>query len=258
MITHLVLLRLRIMLRQKFAWMSFGVGFLLILLGYSMASVSFISPHKLYYNFALGVSFVCLHLIAIYQATQLFHDEKDRRTLQLLLVSGVSRVQWIVGNIIGLWCAYVLMDLLWLLLTLLVGGLALGDWGSVIVWQVKILQSFSVLIVLSFTFFFTLTLRPVLALASSTALTIFLYSVSSIESLFKDTQSGHLMQSDWALEVLKIAKVLPPLEWFDLKNFVGYENSVSWLLVLGVSTLGISWAGLFCLLAIARFRKLDL
>jgi ABC-type transport system involved in multi-copper enzyme maturation permease subunit len=258
MISTLILLRLKIMLRQRFAWMSFGVGLLLILSGYSMASVSFVSPHKLYYNFSLGISFVALHLLAIYQGAQLFTDEKDRRTLQLLLVSGVSRAKWIVGNVLGFWLAFVVMDALWLLLTWLIGGLAFGFWGEIILIQVKILQAFSVLIVISLTLLSTLLLRNVLALALSASLTFFLYSVSSLEAVFKDSQTAHLMESSWALEVIKVAKILPPLEWFDLKSFVGYETSVSWVLVLGVSALGILWTSLLLGLAVLRFRKMDL
>jgi len=258
MISTLILLRLKIMLRQRFAWLCFGIGLILILIGYATASVSYVSPHKLYYNFALAISFVALHLLAIYQGAQLFHDEKDRRTLQLLLVSGVSRARWVVGNVLGLCLAFVVIDMLWLILTSLMGGLAFGVWGSPILLQVKILQSFSLLIVISLTFLLTLLFRTVLALSLSAVLTAFLYSVSSIENLFRDSQSSHLMDGDWALKVIKLAKLLPPLEWFDLKSFVGYESSVSWIMVLGVAALGAAWAALLTAFAVMRFEKMDL
>jgi ABC-type transport system involved in multi-copper enzyme maturation permease subunit len=257
-IFSLIKLRFSLLIRQKFGWVSFLVGIFLILIGFSTANVSYISPAKIFFDFALGLSFVFLHLLAIYLAAQVFYDEKDRRTLHLILVGGVTRAQWIVGNVLGLWLGLVLIDFLWLLITLGMAGLFLGHWGHEILLQVKITQAASLLVVSSLTLLLALILRPILAIAASVSLTLFLYSQSAVERIFSDPTSGHLIDSGWALSVLKVAKIFPPLEWFDLKNFVGYETAVSWALTGGLLSLGIFWAALLLGLSVWRFNKMDL
>jgi ABC-type transport system involved in multi-copper enzyme maturation permease subunit len=254
----LVLLRFRLLLRQKIGWVSLLVGLALILIGYSTASVSFVSPQKIFWDFALGLSFVLVHVLALYLGAQLFNDEKERRTLHLVLVGGVSRPQWLVGNILGIWLGLVAIDSIWFVTTWLV-SLASFSWaGAWILIQVKILQALSVLVVLAFTSLFSLLLRPLLALFLSGALFLFLYSVSSVERVFSDPQTGMLNEARWALSVLKVSRFLPPLEWFDLKMFVGYESQIAWSTFGYTVALGCAWTAILLGLASWRFQKLDL
>jgi len=258
MILTLIVLRFKLLLRQKIGWVSLLAGLVMILIGFSTANVSFVSPFKIFWDFALGLSFVLVHVLGIYLGGQLFSEEKDRRTLHLILVSGVSRGHWLVANVLGICLGLLAIDMVWFGATTIVSTLAFSWWDLVMMIQVKILQAFSLLIVLSFTVLFSLLLRPLLALFLSASLSLFLYSVTSIERIFADKTSAHLLDSSWALGVLKIAKFLPPLEWFDLKIFVGYENSVAWSTVALTSCLGLAWSVILLGLASWRFSKLDL
>jgi len=255
---RLVSLRFKLLLRQKIGWVSLLAGVALILMGYSTANVSFVSPAKIFWDFSLGLSFALVHILGIYLAGQLFHDEKDRRTLHLVLVGGVSRVRWLIGNTLGIWLGLLAIDGVWFVTTWLVSWTSFSWLGSPLLIQVKILQALSLLVVISFTALFSLLLRPLLALFLSASLAIFLYSVSSIERIFSDTSSAPLVDASWALSVLKVAKFLPPLEWFDLKMFVGYESSVAWGPMFLTSILGIAWSALLLGLASWRFSRLDL
>lgn len=254
----LVFLRFKLLLRQKIGWLSILAGIVLILIGYTTASVSFVSPVKIFWDFALGLSFVLVHVLGIYLAGQLFYDEKDRRTLHLILVSGVSRPRWLVGNVVGIWLGLLTIDAIWFATTWVVSLTSFSWAGTPILVQVKLLQALSLLVVLGFTSLFSLLLRPLLTLVLSIALTCLLYSMTSVERVFADPVSGNLVTSNWALSVIKLAKFLPPLEWFDLKMFVGYESQVAWSTVGLTMLLGLAWSALLLGLASWRFSKLDL
>ncbi|MEO5667281.1 MAG: ABC transporter permease subunit [Bdellovibrionota bacterium] len=256
--TTLVFLRLRLLLRQKIGWLSLLAGLFFILVGYTTATISFVSPAKIFWDFALGLSFVLVHLLGLYLAAQLFHDEKERRTLHLVLVSGVSRSRWLVANILGIFLGLMVIEAAWFGMTEIMGVGLLESWGGWIVVQAKLLQAMSLLIVLSYTALFSLMLRPLLALILSLSLTVFLYSMSSIERVFSDELSGAFVNSTWALSVIKIAKFLPPLEWFDLKMFVGYHDQIAWSTVGLTMLLGLAWSALLLGLASWRFSRLDL
>jgi ABC-type transport system involved in multi-copper enzyme maturation permease subunit len=254
----LVVLRFKLLLRQKIGWLSLLAGLGLVLLGFATANISYVSPGKIFWDFTLGFSFVVVHLLGIYLACQLFHDEKDRRTLHLVLVSGVSRSSWIVSNVLGIWLGLLAIDLVWFATSWGISFLSFSWAGEAILLQTKILQAFSLLIVISFSALFSLFLKPLLALFLSFSMTFFLYSVSAVKRVFSDTQSGHLVDASWALQVLKVTKVLPPLEWFDLKVFVGYESSIAWSTVALTALLGLAWSTILLVLSGWRFSKLDL
>ncbi len=52
--------------------------------------------------------------------------------------------------------------------------------------------------------------------------------------------------------------MLPPLEWLDLKIFVGYENSMGWAFMAQMGAVGFFWALLLLCFCWLRFDKMDL
>jgi hypothetical protein len=86
-----------------------------------------------------------------------------------------------------------------------------------------------------------------------------LHSITSLERIFVDPQVGRYVQGKSAVSfVIDLAKFLPPLEWFDLKLFVGYEPSLAWSAVLGVALVGLLWSVALFGLGWLRFERMDL
>ncbi|NCN40171.1 ABC transporter permease subunit [bacterium] len=257
-IMRLALLRLHLLLRQKLAWITLLVGAVLIFLCLIVANVSFVSPAKIFWDFALGISFLAQHFMAIFLAATLLGDEQQKRTLHLLLVNGASRGQWLLGNLVGVFVALCLADLFWFLISGLTSFLFYGTSLSSLLIQVKLLQAASVLVVLAFSQFFSVVLKPMLATVLSIVLTIFLYSISSVKRVFADETAGHLIGANWSLKVLNLSKVLPPLEWYDWKIFVGYTEVKSWSILVGLLLFALLWTTLISGFSIIAFRKKDL
>ncbi len=255
---HIAILRWRLLLRQKLAWITLGVGAILIFLCFVVANVSFVSPAKIFWDFALALSFVAQHTLAILLAATLFHEESQKRTLHLLLVNGVSRGGWLIGNLIGLFAALCLADIFWFLISAITSKMFFGLWFHELFIQIKFLQAASVLIVLAISQLFSILLKPMLATVSAIVMTMFLYSISAVKRVFLDETAGHLIDANWSLEVIKLAKLLPPLEWYDWKIYVGYDHNRSWALVAGLLLFSVLWATLFCAISKYAFAKKDL
>lgn len=251
-------LRLKLLLRQKFAMIGIGVGTILTIFCLFVANVSFVAPGKIFWDFSLGLSFVAQHLMAILLLGGLLSDEMQKRTLHLILVNGASRSQWLIGNLIGVWLALIAADLLWFGLSMVLSYLVFGAGGGMLLLQIKFLQWASVLIVLSFSQFFSVVLKPLLAIISAATLSIFLYSVTAVQRVFLDETAGHLIEASWSLKVFKLSKFLPPLEWYDWKIYFGYENQKSWAIVAGLLLFSFAWSALFLKFSQLAFDKKDL
>jgi ABC-type transport system involved in multi-copper enzyme maturation permease subunit len=251
-------IRMRLLLRQKLGWISLSVGVGLVFLSFLVSNVSFINPQKIFWDFALATSFVLQLSLAVFLGSQLFHEERGRRTLHLILSSGVSRLQWLVGNALGIWAALTLMHVLCFVVTLFSSKLKFEGGLELMAAQSSFLLNIEVLLVLLMSIVLSLFLRQMLALAFSAILVVLLHSMNSIQSIFTDPQVGRYVEDNGASVVLWLARFLPPLEWLDLKSFVGYEPSVSWALVGQMTGLGLLWAVFLVCVSWLRFEKLDL
>lgn len=251
-------LRVRLLLRQKIGWLALAAGFALILLSLITAEVSYLAPEKIFLDFALGLSFVAQHFLAILLASQLFSEEQRSRTLHLVLSNGASREQWLGANLLGFWIVLCAIDLLWFLATWLCHSLFFfGEW-PLLALQIKLLQWGSVAIVLSFTQLLSLLLRPLLAMAASLSLVLFLYSSSAIQAVFLDTTSGRFVSSTWALWVVEAAEFLPQLEWLDWKIYLGATCERSWAVLGGLLCLAALWTVFFSVASSMCLRRKDL
>jgi len=257
-ILSLARLRFFLILRQRLGWASLLVGIFLVFVGFLTADVSYVSPSRIFWDFALGFSFVLQMGLALYLGSQLFADEKQRRTLHLLLSSGLSRSSWILGNALGLWLALIAIDLVWFGFSVGVAFLNFGVHDITLQLQVKILQALEILIVIPLALFCSLWVRPLLALVLSLAICLLVHSVDSLQRIFTDPQSGRFMQEHFVSIVIWASKLLPPLDWFNVKDYVGYESQVAWSLVGLLLLVSLVWAFVLSVASWLRFERMDL
>lgn len=251
-------LRFALLWKQRLGWMAAAAGAACVILSWLFADVSFQNPVRIFWDFALGGSFVLQAGLVTYLGSQLFFDEKNRRTLHLLLASGVPRSAWLAGNAFGLWAAVAAMNLLWLLLAGFVSYSCFGVSPAWIVFEAQWAVAVEMLVVVATGLLFSLWVRPVLAFAATLAGFVFLHSVGAVERIFADRESGRLIRADGVKTLLHLARFLPPLEWFDLRVFVGYQNSVPPATLGTLTLLGFLWALLLIGFAVWRFEGMDL
>lgn len=257
-LSALLLLRIRLLLRQKLGWFALTAGFVFILLSLITAEVSYLAPEKIFLDLALGLSFVAQHFLAILLASQLFAEEQRSRTLHLVLSNGASREHWLWANALGLLFVICCVDLLWFAATWLCHSVFFFGAWPVLTFQIKLLQWASVAIVIGFTQLLSLLLRPLLAMAASASLVFFLYSNSAIEAIFADTTSGRFVSSTWALWIVKATEFLPQLEWLDWKVFLGSSDGKSWSVLFGLLLMSLLWTLFFAVASSMVLRKKDL
>jgi ABC-type transport system involved in multi-copper enzyme maturation permease subunit len=256
-IYRLAVLRLFLMLRQKMGWMSLLVGVVLVAISMVAADVSYLSSGKIFMDFALAASFVIQTFLALFFGSNLFEDEKNRRTLHLILSGGVTRLEWILGNVLGVWVALLAMDLVWFTVTIGVINLQYAITDYSLLFQVKILQGIECLVLVSLTMFFSFWVKPILALALGFSVGLFAHSVNQIQAIFMDPISGRFVDSTVFSGVYWMSKIMPPLEWYDLKSLVGYEGAIPWLVALGLVGLALVWAAVLLTASWLRFDRMD-
>ncbi len=254
------ILRIRVMLllRQKLGWMSIIVGLLLVVLSLIVAQVSFINPLKIFWDFALGASFTLQILLGLFLSTQVFNDEKYRRTLHLVLSGGVHRAAWLLGMGLGIWVVLVIMNGAWFLVSGVMAGLHFNSWDWMMPLQSTIALSLETLVLVFLGLFISMWVKPVLSLTLAALLTVLLHSLTSLQRVFTDPQVGRFIDDGGSAWVLWAARLLPPLEWFDLKVMVGYQSSVEWSLLLQLAVLSILWSAVLAAAAWLRFDRMDL
>lgn len=110
----LALARLEIYLlrRQKLVLGALILGCAGLFLAFAVASASYMWPEKFIRISPLGC-FCVHHVSGNFEASSMFADERQRRTLHLLLASGISKRSWIWGNFFGLLATSIALLALW-------------------------------------------------------------------------------------------------------------------------------------------------
>jgi ABC-type transport system involved in multi-copper enzyme maturation permease subunit len=251
-------LRLKLLLRQKIGWLSALVGVLILFIALIMGNVSYVNPAKLFWDFALGVSFVAQNVLGVYLAVSLFEQEKTKKTLHLMLASGVSRFDWLVGNFLGLFLGLVLIDLFWFVFTWMMGAVSYEWSPGVLAIQLKMTQWGALAIVLSMSFLFSHLLRGLIALLLGYSVWLYLNATSSVERVFLDQTRAYLTDSTWALKIVEFTKFLPRLEWYDWKVFVGYAEGPGWEKLFLLLLMALAWTFFFLVATHEKFKRSDL
>jgi ABC-type transport system involved in multi-copper enzyme maturation permease subunit len=257
-IFNVAFIRFILLIRQRLGWMSFLVGVGLVFLSLITAQVSFVNPAKIFWDFGHSVLFVLQSLLSIYLGSQIFTDEKNRRTLHLVLSCGVSRLGWFTGNLLGIWLAILAMLSFWFILLALTSTLVFGSYPWLISFQATILMWVESAVVLVLGFFISLFVRPLIALLATGILVLFLHSLTSLHLIFSDKQVGAYIETDGAGFVLFLARFLPPLEWLDIKMFIGFEDQIAWGQFCFLLLSGFIWTFILAIVSQLKFRRMDL
>lgn len=259
-IGHLARWRFFLLRRQRLVLAVAALGLAGILVCWAVATATYLAPAKVFWDFSLGLQFVLLSLLAVLLSANLYADERQRRTLHLLLAAGISRRAWLVGNLLGIVAVLQVLLIFWTTFSWLMALLLpqSPDLGMGIVLQAQLALSLEIFIIVGMCAAFSFFLRPTIALLAALSLIIFLHSQISLLSVLADAQTGAFNQPLLQPLLQWLVPWLPPLEWYDLRTLVGYSPPLPALRMATLALMALGWSTFWVEVGHWKFRRIDL
>jgi ABC-type transport system involved in multi-copper enzyme maturation permease subunit len=194
-------------------------------------------------------------VIAIVTTSRQIPAERESRTIFPLLAKPVSRWQVVVGKFLGCWLATGVALVVFYFFFAVITGSHEHLWP----WLVYLQAAWMQWVMLATVIGLVLLGSIYLAAPSSTS-TITFIVVVGILILGRYLNTLALQQSEPMQTILSVIYFLiPHEEWYDLRDFVVYDqNPVSWI-AIGLATLYAAvWTGIFLVLTWMGFRRKSL
>lgn len=229
----------------------------ILFLGIGLVAVTFVAhqftygaPQRVAIDFGLGSLSISSIGIAIFFGANLLKKEMDSRTIYMIISRPVSRVEFILGKLLGLIAVLALNILILAALSLSVYLFSGGEFESLIGWQIfyTFLEAIIVLLVITL---FSLVTNQVL----SVLFTIFVYI--SGYALYEVSSFTFVLNRPWLAQLIKAYDfVLPGFYRFNLKDHILYKESVHFESVIATLGYGVLYScALLIIISIIFNRK---
>ena len=194
-------------------------------------------------------------VIAIVTTARQIPAEREARTIFPLLAKPVSRGQVIVGKFLGCWLATGVALIVFYFFFAIIVGSHEHIWPWLLYFQAAWLQWFMLGIVIG-----VVVLGSIYLAAPSSTSTISFIVVVGILGLGSHLKVIALQQGEPMQFILTLIYfAIPHLEWFDLRDFVVYDQSlVAWPAFAGATLYAIIWTAIFLMFAWLGFRRRNL
>jgi ABC-type transport system involved in multi-copper enzyme maturation permease subunit len=194
-------------------------------------------------------------VIAIVTTARQIPAEREARTIFPLLAKPVSRGQVIVGKFLGCWLATGVSLIVFYFFFAIITGSHEHIWPWAVYFQAAWLQWFMLAIVIAM-----VVLGSIYFAAPSSTSTISFIVVVGVLGIGAHLKTVALQQTEPMQFILTLIYfVMPHLEWFDLRDFVVYDQSVvAWPAFFGATIYAIVWTAIFLMLAWLGFRRKSL
>jgi Cu-processing system permease protein len=194
-------------------------------------------------------------IIAIVTTARQIPAERESRTIFPLLAKPVSRGQVIVGKFLGCWLATGIALFVFYLFFVIISGSREQSWPLGVYLEGAWMQWFMLAIVIAMVMWGSIHLA-----APSSTVTIVFVIVVGILVVGAHLRTVALSQTEPAQTFLSVLYyMIPHLEWYDLRDFVVYDQKPAPLIAVAGATLyAIVWSAIFLLLAWTGFRRKSL
>ena len=194
-------------------------------------------------------------VIAIVTTARQIPAEREARTIFPLLAKPVSRGQVIAGKFLGCWLATGVALLVFYFFFAVITGSREHLWPWAVYFQAAWMQWVMLAIVIAM-----VVLGSIYFAAPSSTSTISFIVVVGILGIGSHLKVIALQQPEPMQFILTaIYFLMPHLEWFDLRDFVVYDQSlVSWSALALATGYAAVWTGIFLMLAWLGFRRKNL
>lgn len=191
-------------------------------------------------------------VIAIVTTARQIPAEREARTIFPLLAKPVSRGQVIAGKFLGCWLATGVALVVFYFFFAIITGSHEHIWPVAVYFQAAWMQWCMLAIVIAM-----VLLGSIYFAAPSSTTTISFVVVAGILGLGTHLNTIALSQPQPVQSLLAaLYFIMPHLEWYDLRDFVVYDQKlVPWLALVKATGYAAVWTGIFLLLAWAGFRR---
>jgi Cu-processing system permease protein len=236
--------------RDRFFYIIFFVGIFVICLSLLFGALSFDERTKMIIDFGYGAIQISVLLLALVVGGSIIAREVERQTCLLILARPVSRAQFLLGKYFGIVG-------LFLVTILILNGVLL----FLIDDSTKIIHSFVVCLslllegmtVLSFVFFMSMFVRPVISMLGGFALFLIGHWLPDMQFFAKKAKSPELMAMADGL-----MWVVPQFFQFNWKNYFFFQDQFQTGDIVLMTLHCFSWSSIALLLAILLFRRKDI
>ena len=194
-------------------------------------------------------------VIAITTTARQIPAEREARTLFPLLAKPVARGQVIVGKFLGCWLATGVALAVFYFFFAIITGSREHIWPWAVYFQALWMQWSMLAIVIAM-----VLLGSLYFAAPSSTSTISCIVVIGMLGLGSHLNTIALQQAEPMQSLLAgIYYAMPHLEWYDLRDFVVYDQKlIAWPALLLATVYAVVWTGIFLLLAWFGFRRKNL
>jgi ABC-type transport system involved in multi-copper enzyme maturation permease subunit len=191
-------------------------------------------------------------VIAIATTARQIPAEREARTIFPLLAKPVSRGEVILGKFLGCWLATGVAVLVFYVFFAFINGSREHIWPLAMYFQAAWMQWCMLAIVIGM-----VLLGSIYFAAPSSTVTIIFVVVAGILGLGSHLNTIALSQPEPMQSIISAVYFgIPHLEWFDLRDFVVYDQAlVSWPAVFEATLYAAAWTGFFLALAWLGFRR---
>lgn len=254
---RLALFRFQVLLRQKMGWGVLGGASLFFPFALFLATSSYVRPDKIYWDLCSGFCFLVSILLVSYLGTHLFQEENNRKTLSFVLTHGSTREKWVLGNFAGISLLVSFAVLSWTLVLSLGALIFTHELPPLLLYQAQFYLLLESFVILAFAMLFSFFLRPLLAWLLLLSLTSLLHSKGYLETLIVEANYTGPLKLIYNT-VIFVLNFLPPLEWWDIRMFVGFDEPVPLLHALGMLAITFAWTTLGLFLSRLKMEMIDL
>ena len=248
-----------VVIKELYRRKDFYVLFVLTaLLTFAAGAINFFHDEKIVRyvkDICLLLIWVSALVIAIVTTARQIPAEREARTIFPLLAKPVSRGQIIVGKFLGCWLATGVALLVFYFFFAIITGSKEQIWPVLMYVQAAWLQWSMLAIVIGM-----VVLGSIYFAAPSSTSTISFIVVVGILFLGAHLKTIALQQPEPMQLILTVIYfVMPHLEWFDLRDFVVYDQKlVPWLDVALATGYAAVWTAFFLVLAWLGLRRKNL
>ena len=191
-------------------------------------------------------------VIAIVTAARQIPAEREARTIFPLLAKPVSRGQVIVGKFLGCWLATAVALVVFYVFFAIITGSREHIWPLANYFQALWMQMMMLAIVIAM-----VLLGSIYFAAPSSTTTIIFVVVVGILGLGSHLNNIALAQPQPLQSIIAVIYfAIPHLEWYDLRDFVVYDQPLApWVAVFEATVYAAVWTWIFLLLAWLGFRR---
>ncbi len=248
-----------VVIKELYRRKDFYVLFVLTaLLTVAAGSVNFFHDEKIVRyvkDICLLLIWVSALVIAIVTTARQIPAEREARTIFPLLAKPVSRAQVVTGKFLGCWLATGVALVVFYFFFAIITGSHEHIWPWLMYLQAAWLQWCMLAIVIGL-----VLLGSIYFAAPSSTSTISFIVVVGILGIGSHLKVVALQQPEPMQFILTVIYfVMPHLEWFDLRDFVVYDQTlVSWAALTLATGYAAVWTGVFLLLAWFGFSRKNL